>query len=210
VDGFPLGDLLRRIRRLADCSQRELADRVGTSKTAIAGAESGTRDLPASVLARAAGVAGGRLAVLDASGGELTPMDPDGVRDAAWRHFPAHLDTRHGDDRWWGGVHRPRTRQPRYTFDLDRELRDLRRAGAVPADHHVPRLGDSLAERAAARREEALDRAAEQRRRTFLERPPTPVPDPFTCWCPAACDDVPDVGRDLPHADTCTCRCDLA
>ncbi|WP_369140895.1 helix-turn-helix domain-containing protein [Modestobacter versicolor] len=210
MDAFPLPGLLRRLRRDGDCSQRELAGRAGVPKATLAAAEAGSRDLPVTVFARLAGAAGARVAVLGADGAELAPMDLDAVRDAADRLFPAHLDTRHGDERWWGGEHRPRTRQPRYTFDLDRRLRDRRRGDAVPEEHHAPTAGDSLAERAAARRDEARRRAADAWRTRSAEQGPDPSPDPFHCWCPAACDEVEDLGRDLPHANTCTCRCDLA
>ncbi len=207
---WDLAGALRRIRRTADMSQREIAVAAGVAPTVIAKAETETRGLPVHLVARLAALAGLRLALLDDAGAEVAPMDQDAVRDAAGRLLPAHLDTRHGDDRWWGGEHRPRTRQPRYTFDVDRALRDRRRAAAVPADHHVPRAGDSLAERAAARREEQLRQAEEERRRAAIARPLTPVPDPFACVCPAQCDDVEDLGRELPHVDACLCRCDLA
>ena len=182
MDAFPLGGLLRRIRRTADCSQRELAHRIGASKTALAGAEDGTRDLRVGMLARAAAVVGWRLTVLDAEGAEVVPMHPDTVRDGAARLFPAHLDTRHGDEDWWGTEHRPRLRPPRYTFDRDRERRDGRRSAAgAPEDHHVPQPGDSLADRAEARQRAAEDRWRERRRRSVDEVPPS-GPD----WAPAA------------------------
>jgi transcriptional regulator with XRE-family HTH domain len=207
---WDLAGAVRRIRRAADMSQRELALAAGVSPSVIARAETETRDLPVRLLARLAALADLRLALLDPAGAEVAPMDGDAVRDAAGRLLPAHLDTRHGDDHWWGGEHRPRTRQPRYTFDVDRGVRDSRRRDGAPTDHHVPRPGDSLAERAEARQEETHRRVAEERERRFREHPPGPVPDPFTCWCPDECDDVADLGRELPHAQTCTCRCDLA
>ena len=47
MSDLDLAGSLRRIRRLADLSQRELAERSGISKSALAAAEAGTRDLPA-------------------------------------------------------------------------------------------------------------------------------------------------------------------
>ncbi|MBB3676891.1 helix-turn-helix domain-containing protein [Modestobacter versicolor] len=208
MDPFPLAGLLRRIRRTADCSQRELAERIGASKATVAAAESGTRDLPASVLARAAQCAGARLVVLCSDGAELLPMDPDAVRDAGWRQFPAHLDTRHGDEDWWGGPHRPRTRQPRYTFDRDRLRRDGRRSAGLPDDHHVPQPGDSLADRAAARRLAALERRREEQ----LRRPPPRPSGPdwgTGCTCPPGCEYLEGSNEDLGHAEACACRCDV-
>ena len=209
MDPFPLAGLLRRIRRTADCSQRELAARAGISKTALGAAESGTRDLAVSALARAAATVGCRLTVVDATGAELSPMDTDTVRDGAGRLLPAHLDTRHGDEDWWGGPHRPHLDAPRYTYDLDRRARDGRRQRReTPPDHHRPAVGDSLAERAATRRAQQLRaRAQEHRRRLLAGELPSP-PDP-TCTCPATCDDLLDTDARVPHVEECACRCDI-
>jgi transcriptional regulator with XRE-family HTH domain len=213
VDAFPLAGILRRIRRVADCSQRELAERVGISKTAVAAAEHGTRDVSVSVLVRAAATVGCRLAVLDPSGLELEPMSGDTVRDGAGRLMPAHLDTRHGDEDWWGGPHRPRLVNPRYTFDRDRALRDWRRSADHPADHHVPEDGDSLAERAAARRAEALRRDAVRRQdryRAWRAAGSPPFPDwEVDCTCPAGCEYDEQRNPDRVHAPDCACGCDV-
>jgi DNA-binding XRE family transcriptional regulator len=214
VSEFDLSGVLRRIRRLADCSQRELAGAGGVSKTALASAEAGTRGLDARALARLAAVAGLRLVLVDARGDEVAPMDGDAVRDEGGRFFPAHLDTRHGDDGWWHGPHR-RDRTPvTYTFTRDRPWRDrLRQArGGTPDDHQLPRAGDSLAQRAAARRA-AVERvrAAERARRAE-----EPFVDDLLCECPPACEDLllderpPTPGRPAPHAPDCVCHCDLS
>jgi transcriptional regulator with XRE-family HTH domain len=214
VDPFPLSGILRRIRRVADCSQRELAERIGISKTALAAAENGTRDLAVSVLVRAAAGVGCRLALLDSSGVELATMSGAAVRDGAGRAMPAHLDTRHGDEDWWGGPHRPRLSTPRYTFDRDRSLRDRRRGADVPADHHVPEAGDSLAERAAARRAESLRRDAvrrQARHQAWMAAgcPPRPGWD-VDCTCPAGCEYDEQSNPDGAHAPECACGCDVA
>ena len=211
MDAFPLAGVLRRIRRSADWSQRELAREIGASRSTVAAAESGTRDLTVSLLARAASAAGGRLLVVDSDGNEVLPMADGAVRDAGGRLFPAHLDTRHGDEQWWGGPHRPRLRQPRYTFDRDRTWRDGRRGDAgTPADHHTPQPGDSLAEREAARLTAALRARAAERERRFLEGPRVATPDPFVCSCPPACEYDEALNPDLTHAPLCECRCDVA
>ena len=93
--------MLRRIRRAADLSQRELAARIGISKSAVAAAESGRAGLDVRVLARAAVLAGLRLVLVDTEGREVVGMDPDAVCDRGGRLFPAHLDTRYGDEEWW-------------------------------------------------------------------------------------------------------------
>jgi transcriptional regulator with XRE-family HTH domain len=211
VDPFPLAGVLRRIRRTADWSQRELADRIGASRATVAAAERGTRDLPVSLLARVAEAAGGRLTVLDLDGAEVVPMSQDTVRDRAGRHFPAHLDTRHGDDDWWGGPHRPRLRAPDYTFDLSRRWRDRRRGAATSSDHHRPEPGDSLAERATARRDEAARARATERERRLLEGLGViGAADWGTgCSCTAGCEYVEGTNEDLQHDSACTCRCDV-
>ena len=212
VDDELLAGLLRRVRRLADMSQRELAQAAGVSATAVGRAEAGG-GLRVGQLVRIAALAGLRLALLDPSGTEVTPMRADAVRDAAGRSFPAHLDTRHGDDDWWGGEHRPRLRPPRHTFDRDRALRDgRRRASAVPDDHHVPQAGDSLADRAAARRAQAARRADERRaeaHRAWMAAGRPARPGEVTCTCPAGCEYAEGRNEDLSHAAWCACGCDL-
>ena len=205
---FDLPGALRRIRRAADLSQREVAERIGVSKSAVAAAESGTRDLGVAVLTRAAQLAGLRLALLDPTGAEVEGMTPGAVRDGAGRRFPAHLDTRHGDVDWWHGRERYARTQPWYTFDRCRWTRDQwRDRSGVPEDHQVPQPGDSPAERRSQRQAAARRRRTEelQRRRAAGELPP---PDRWTCSCPAECDEL-DTGGQLRHADACPCRCDV-
>src|SRR4051794_8343980 len=124
---FDLSAALRRIRRAADLSQRELARALGISAAAVARAESGTRSLPLDVLARAAALAELRLVLLDAAGKEVAGMADEAVRDFGGRRFPAPLAPRHADDGWWHDAHHWTRPQAWYTFDLDRERRDGRR-----------------------------------------------------------------------------------
>ncbi len=208
VDPFPLPGLLRRIRRMADCSQRELAARIGVSKAIVAAAENGTRGLPVAVLAQVASTVGGRLAVLDAAGRELTPMDDGAVRDRSGRRFPAHLDTRYGDADWWHGTERYSREQPWYTFDRSRYTRDhWRSRGGTPEDHQLPQPGDSPAERTARRRADARRRRDEEhhRRRAAGE---LPEPVEWTCDCPPGCAEL-DTGERPQHVPDCPCGCDV-
>ncbi|MCZ2836160.1 helix-turn-helix domain-containing protein [Modestobacter sp. VKM Ac-2985] len=223
ADGAPLpvGSLLRRIRRTADLSQRELAGALGVAASTVAQVETGARDLPAGVLARAATLAGLRLGLLDASGREVPGMTPDAVRDGRGRLFPAHLDVRHGDEGWWHGEERYSRTPPWYTFDRGRRLRDrFRAATGTPADHQLPRPGDSLDDRARARRRAAVARQRERERERRVLRGTEqrslglPV---LTCSCPAACDELlfgdaalSAEGRAVPHVVDCRCRCDIA
>ncbi|MGY1671143.1 helix-turn-helix domain-containing protein [Geodermatophilus sp. SYSU D00710] len=219
MSDLDLSGLLRRIRRLADLSQREIAQATGTPRATIAAAEAGTRGLDARALARLAAVAGVRLALLDAEGREVSPMDAAAVRDGGGRHFPAHLDTRHGDDGWWHGPHRFDREPVTYTFTRVRSHRDEARARrGTPDDHQLPQPGDSLADRARARRaaaRRAREEELERRRAAGLLRPAAE----FRCVCPPACDALlldeppPAPGRaatPAPHAPDCACGCDLS
>ncbi|WP_448625759.1 helix-turn-helix domain-containing protein [Geodermatophilus sp. URMC 64] len=205
---FDLVGALRRIRRAADLSQRELAARCEISQSAIAQAESGRRDLPVGIIARAAELAGMRLGLLDAAGVVVTGMADGAVRDQAGRRFPAHLDTRYGDQYWWHGDERYSREQPWYTFDRVREWRDIRRDRlGTPDDHQFPQPGDSPAERQAARVRAARLRRqdAQQRWREEHRGPGTP---PWTCECPPECAEL-DIGERPVHAAGCPCGCDV-
>jgi HTH-type transcriptional regulator/antitoxin HipB len=211
ADGFDLCGALRRVRRLADLSQRELAAAAGISASAVGHAEAGTRDLPVGALARAAGLAGLRLALLDTEGREVTGMDGGAVRDMGDRRYPAHLDTRYSDEGWWHDEHRYSRERVWYTFDRDRRRRDaVRRRSGTPADHQLPRPGDSPRHRAEARRLERADEQAAERQRRFLAGELSGVDLRFDCSCPPACDEVDDGWGKPVHAPDCVCGCDLA
>jgi HTH-type transcriptional regulator/antitoxin HipB len=211
VSTFDLPGALRRIRRLADLSQRELAAAAGISSSAIGQAESGQRDLSVGVFSGIASLAGLRLGLMDGQGEEVTPMSQGGVRDGANRRFPAHLDTRYSDEGWWHGPHRYNREQPWYTFDRDRRTRDrYRRRNGTPDDHQFPRPGDSPADRAEARRRARLQARAEDRERRFLAGEFRHVGDAFTCSCPPLCDELDDRSGKPVHAPGCACDCDVA
>jgi HTH-type transcriptional regulator/antitoxin HipB len=207
-----LSGMLRRIRRTADLSQRELAARIGISKSAVATAESGRSGVDVRALARAAGLAGLRFALLDAEGREVAGMDPDAVRDRGGRLFPAHLDTRYGDEEWWytHQSHGHDREPPWYTFDRTRWVRDrIRARDGVPEDHQVPRPGDSPRQRARARRDAHWRAVAEERQRRFLAGEFAHVDQGIDCTCPAECDEVDDGSGPPRHAAACACGCDL-
>ena len=233
TDALPAGDegllstLLRRIRRTADLSQRELADALGVARSTVARAELGQRDLPVGVLVRAADLAGLRLGLLDATGNEVRGMDQNAVRDRAGRHFPAHLDTRYGDDQWWhADWYRSRPR-PWYTFDRRRDWRDSqRKAAGTPPDHQPPRAGDAPADRERVRTDAARaawrarwreELAEHQLRVQERLRRGLPLWSDPTCTCPPACDDLLFADGPLsprqqavPHVEDCPCLCDVA
>ncbi|WP_222192633.1 helix-turn-helix domain-containing protein [Modestobacter italicus] len=215
-----LGTMLRRIRRTADLSQRELADALGVAASTVARAETGARDLPARALVRAAQLAGLRVGLVDADGREVPGMAASAVRDRVGRRFPAHLDVRHGDEHWWHGSERYSRPQPWYTFDRRRQARDeVRRLHGAPADHQRPGPGDDPLDRARARDLAAATRRAEQLAAYAAEQRRLGYPGTFVlaCTCPAACDELlvaeePLPGRQhaVPHVDDCACRCDIA
>jgi transcriptional regulator with XRE-family HTH domain len=211
VDPFDLSGTLRRIRRLADVSQRELARGCGVSQATVAQAETGRRDLRVGTLAAAAELAGLRLTLLDAQGTEVLPMSPDTVRDRGYNRFPAHLDTRRADEGHW--LHEPRRDRPEPSFTVtrDRASRDAsrRRLGA-PDDHHPERPGDSPADRAEARRRQHRRQRAEERERRFLAGEFARLPDAFVCSCPDGCDALDDRSGKPVHAEECPCLCDIA
>ena len=192
-------------------SQREVAAAAGISASAVAKAESGTRDLPTSLLARIAEVAALRLALVDGNGRELGPMSDVAVRDTSGRRFPAHLDTRYGDEGWWHGPDRHYRTQPRYTFDRRRDQRDrFRERDGTPDDHLLPQPGDSPAERDEERRRTRWVAGKEERERRFLAGELADVREAFSCTCPAECDDLDDRSGKPVHADGCRCHCDIA
>ena len=208
---FDLPGALRRIRRTADLSQRELAARCDVSQSTVARAESGRGDLTVRVLAKAARLAGLRLAVLDGDGREVSGMAQATVRDMGGRRFPAHLDTRHSDEGWWHGPHRYHRTQPSYTFDRRRDLRDsYRERAGTPDDHHRPQPGDSPAQRAETRRRARWAARREELERRFLAGDFDGVREAFSCTCPAGCDDLDDRSGTPVHADGCRCHCDIA
>jgi transcriptional regulator with XRE-family HTH domain len=208
AESFDLPGAVRRIRRQADMSQRQLAEASGLSVSAVAHAEAGTRGLAVGAVARAAAVAGLRLVLLDEDGREVVGMASDAARDFGGRLFPAHLDTMYSEERMGRWEHRPRHRMPWYTFDRDRAARDAGRAvTGTPEDHQLPQSGDSPDERRRERQREARPRwqAEMQRRREAGE-----VSEPLdvTCSCPPECEQL-DQGLRPVHAPNCGCGCDI-
>jgi transcriptional regulator with XRE-family HTH domain len=209
MSAFDLPGSLRRIRRIADFSQRDLAAAAGISASTVGEAESGSRDLPVSLLVRLAALGGLRLALLDGTGHEVVPMAAGAARDRANRRFPAHLDTRYGDEDWWHGDERYAREQPWYTFDRLRYTRDYWRGRAgTPDDHLVPTPEDSPWARKEARRRAARNLQEEERARRRAAGEVRSAPE-WICTCPPACEDLDDRSGKPVHADECPCRCDV-
>jgi len=88
---FDTSGHVRRARRLADLSQRDLATRAGLAQSSVARIETG-RDVSVRDLARLLAAAGLKLVVVDGQGRMVSPMPADVHRDEAGRRRPAHLD----------------------------------------------------------------------------------------------------------------------
>jgi HTH-type transcriptional regulator/antitoxin HipB len=189
-DAFDGAAYVRRVRRLADLSQRELAARTGLSSSAVGRIESGERRLDVGTLSRILDVAGLRLLVVDAQNRPVPPVPRDVLRDHAERHFPSHLDVAGPDDMPGHRGANPRKGKPPakgwYTLRGRRlELRDRR--GTQP-DHPT----------AAGLRRERLERLA-LGRAAVVEREGPHVE--VECVCVDACFEelcLPD----------CACQCE--
>lgn len=129
LGGYRLSELVRRVRRTADFSQRELARYADASAASIAAIESGSREPSLRLLQRVLNAANAQLVVVDANGRLVLPLLVwDEAVDGAGRRYPAHLDTiiDPGYGEWWGDVYG--LASPPETFVRDREIRDYRRA----------------------------------------------------------------------------------
>lgn len=191
-DAFDASRYVVRARRLADLSQRELAERLGLSRAAVGRLESARGRIAVDTLVRVLAIAGLRLAVLDSAGRQVDPVPRDVLRDNAHRRFPAHLDVAPPDE-----VPPLRALMPRYDrapakgwYRLRPERDRLRVEAAATTDH--PTLRD-LDERA--------QRSARERRRIvrLLRAAAPPVP---SCTCPTRC----WVGGGC--VVTCSCQCE--
>lgn len=128
MDRFPAGGLVRRARRIADLSQRQMAGRAGVSPGTVGRVESGTMTPSLAVLQRMLAAAGLCLAVIDHDGHVIQPMEIwDETLDGAGRRYPSHLDTildpRPGE--WWADQYG--LARPPETFHRDRRYRDAAR-----------------------------------------------------------------------------------
>ncbi|MBB5478749.1 GNAT family N-acetyltransferase [Micromonospora parathelypteridis] len=139
------GQPLRDLRRRADLSQRELAERSGVPKSTLARIEAAQGAGPAfRTVERLVRAAGGEIVLKlpnahSSAAVDESPQAPDNeLRDEAGRRYPAHLDVRRvltlkdWPAAWW--VHSytlPQrlwpVRVPELTYDLDRARRDERR-----------------------------------------------------------------------------------
>jgi transcriptional regulator with XRE-family HTH domain len=136
IDGYPIPGLIRRARRIAGLSQRDMAEVVGVSQSTVQRSETGSLIPSLEVFERIMAAAGLHLVVIDDERHLIEPMeewivpmdDRDGVRDGAGRRYPSHLDVvldpKQGE--WWGdlfGFARP----PETFYRDPPDLREYRR-----------------------------------------------------------------------------------
>lgn len=94
LGGYSLSSIVRRVRRTADLSQRELAHHARVGVGTVAGVETGRLNPSIPTLQRILHAASYQLVVVDASGRLVLPLEVwQDVADGAARRFPAHLDT---------------------------------------------------------------------------------------------------------------------
>ncbi|MEU8296308.1 GNAT family N-acetyltransferase [Micromonospora sp. NPDC048909] len=142
ADAIDVGRSLRALRRKADLSQRELAERSGVPQATLARIESGRAGDPRfRTVERLVRAAGGELIIGLPRQVELAPVSAvphDDLRDEAGRRYPAHLDVwevrkpRDWPGAWWADWYNlPPERYPLplplATYQLNRCYRDDRR-----------------------------------------------------------------------------------
>jgi transcriptional regulator with XRE-family HTH domain len=132
LGAYPVAGLLRRARRIAGLSQRELARRTGVSPSTVGRIESGAIVPVLPAFARMIAVAGLWLVMVDNDGHIVQPMrDIDDIRNGGGRLYPSHLDTildpRPGE--WWGDQYG--LARPPETFHRDPKRREALRARSI-------------------------------------------------------------------------------
>jgi transcriptional regulator with XRE-family HTH domain len=128
IGDYLLSEVIRRVRRTADLSQRELAKHAGVSNALVGSIERGTVTPSLRILQRLLNTAGYRLVVVDVDGRLVVPLKVwNDVSDLAGRRLPAHLDTildpAYGQ--WWGDLYG--LTAPPETFRRNRIYRDYLR-----------------------------------------------------------------------------------
>jgi transcriptional regulator with XRE-family HTH domain len=128
LGGYPLSEIIRRVRRTADLSQRELAKHANVSPATVGTLERGTGTPSLAVLQRVLQAANYQLVVIDEGGRLVLPLVVwQDTADGAGRRYPAHLDTILDPEfgEWWAdgfGLARPPE-----TFRRNRAVRDYER-----------------------------------------------------------------------------------
>ena len=128
LGGYALSEIVRRVRRTADLSQRELARFARVSPATVGAVETAGLTPSLRTLIRILLAANYQLVAVDADGRLVLPLLVwDDVADLAGRRLPAHLDTildpKYGE--WWADVYG--LTAPPETFRRNRAYRDWQR-----------------------------------------------------------------------------------
>jgi transcriptional regulator with XRE-family HTH domain len=128
LGGYLLSEIVRRVRRAADLSQRELAKHARISPSTVGAVEAGRTVPSLPVLLRMLNAAHYQLVAVDVDGRLVLPLQVwKDTRDGGGRRYPAHLDTIldpvSGD--WWAD--RYGLARPPETFRRNRAYRDHER-----------------------------------------------------------------------------------
>lgn len=145
IGDYPLSGIVRRVRRTADLSQRQLAKYAGINAATVARIETGAVTPSLRTLQRILHAANYQLVVTDQQGRLVPPLEVWGdVADLAGRRLPAHLDTildpAFGE--WWAdgfGLARPPETFRRNRAARDHERRISRWEVRVKQLRHAPR-----------------------------------------------------------------------
>jgi HTH-type transcriptional regulator/antitoxin HipB len=193
---FDVPGHLRRARRLADLSQRELAGHLAVSASTVARWEVEGAAISVRALDQVLRLAGLSLCVLDQGGRPVLPVSPDAVRDNAGRRFPAHLDVVPPDQRPANRGLGPRwDRRPARGWYALRTTRDGAAAGDQDRTVEHPTEEHPTEEELAFRRRPSV-------RHATTRRVPTTTATELPCEC---LDDCPD----HPACPTrCPCQCE--
>lgn len=179
---FDVPGYIRKVRRVRDLSQRDLALRLGVGQTTVARWETGTVEPSLSAFRALLALADWDLQVRDMDQREVASMRNDAVRDEAGRRCPAHMDvvlfrsappanSRHESRNWCvpGRWERDRRRHDQW-------------GGGMPADHPFPSEVSAYVEELRLRRDVRARRAAAHYRALEATRPAPPE-----CTCPDVC-----------------------
>lgn len=195
-------NLIRRVRRVCDLSQADLAARLGVNQSTVARWETGAVEPSLTRFQELMALAGWEVVVDDGESGRVSPMRDDAARDRGGRRIPAHLDL---IPFWpYSGPLRPRCPESHRSVPR-RALRDefRQREGHVVRDHWTEA---HLATIVGAAQRERRDRNRALVDRLMAARVARGEPDPRLpgppCTCPIECEETPGC---VPE---CTCGCD--
>lgn len=204
---FDAAGIIRRVRRVADLSQMELADVLGVAQSSVARWEAARKEPSLERLQQILAIAGLTLAAVDEAGARVPPMRGDALRDLGYRRYPAHLDllATGGVDDLGGQIpqlgHAPRRRGRRDEYMRSAEGR--RNAEDRRHDDHLTEA------EVYAERREVRDRRREETRRQQQTAEEArrargiPPSDP-RCFC------IDDCFLGCRCVAECPCQCDPA